>query len=594
MTKIINFSIIAHIDHGKSTLSDRIIAKCRNLDNIKSCILDSMDIEQEKGITIKSQTARLEYKDYILNLIDTPGHVDFGNEVSRYLKASNCSLLIIDATQGIEAQTFANVYKAIEENHEILLVINKIDLPAAQVSIVKQEIESILGLDTSNAALVSAKTGEGIDALMESIITHLPLAPINIKNPLKALLIDSYYDQYLGVVLLVRIFDGEINIGDKMTFINSNVEYTVDRLGYFLPEKNFVKKLSSGDVGFITASIKNLSICKPGDTITLTNNPCKDIIPAFEKLVQFVFCSIFPQESGEFDKLRSAIQKLHLSDPSFSYEMETSNALGVGFRCGFLGLLHMEIVQERLKRDFDMSIIISAPNVTYHIFQNHNNQMLVLSNAADMPDASKIKSIDEPWIKATVIVREKYLGAVMSLCAERRGTLMNQQFESDRFFLDYEMPLNEIIFDFHDTLKSISSGYASFDWKMHEYRPGNIVKVTIMINNEEVDALTFMVFKGNAERKGREICKRLTELIPRHMFSIPIQAAIGGRIIARETIKPFRKDVTAKCYGGDITRKKKLLEKQKAGKKRMQSIGKVTVPNNTFIEVLKVNNNNKK
>lgn len=588
MKKVINFSIIAHIDHGKSTLSDRIIEKCTQIENLEDCILDSMDLEKEKGITIKSQTIRLEYKDFILNLIDTPGHVDFGNEVSRYLGAAEGSLLVIDASQGIEAQTFANVYKAINANHELLLVLNKVDLIAAEPESVKQEVEALIGIETSNAVEVSGKTGFGIDLLLDTLIETLPKAQINLKSPLKALLIDSYYDKYLGVVLLIRVFDGEIRTNDKITLINSKVEYNVERLGYFTPKKFFTQKLSSGDVGFLTASIKNLSACKVGDTITLSNNQCEGVIAKIEEPIQVVFCSLFPQDSGEFDKLKTSIQKLHLNDNSFSYEMETSNALGVGFRCGFLGLLHMEIIQERLKRDFDMSIVMSAPNVIYKI--HLKDKIIDLSNASDMPDPSSIRKIEEPWVKANIFVREKYLGAVMSLCSERRGVLIHQQFETDRFFLEYELPLNEIIFDFHDTLKSISSGYASFDWVMSDYKEGNVVKVSILINEEPIDALTLMIHRSNAEKKGRDICKKLTELIPRHMFPVPIQAAIGGRIIARETIKPFRKDVTVKCYGGDITRKQKLLEKQKAGKKRMQLVGRVSIPNNTFIEVLKVNN----
>ncbi len=587
MTKIINFSIIAHIDHGKSTISDRIIQICNNLDYIEECVLDSMDLEKEKGITIKSQTVRLFYKGYMLNLVDTPGHVDFGNEVSRFLRACESSLLIVDASQGIEAQTFANVYKAIEAHHEILPVLNKIDLPAAEPERVKSEIENLIGLDTDNASLVSGKTGFGINEMLDSMIANLPTAKIDLDAPLKALLIDSYYDKYLGVVLLIRIMDGVVKLNDKIHFINSNVTYNVERLGYFTPAKIFCDTLKAGEIGFMTASIKNLGICQVGDTITLFNRKCAEVIPGFEPINQVVFCTIFPEDSGEFDKLKVSIQKLHLNDVSFCYEMITTTALGVGFKCGFLGLLHMEIIQERLRRDYDMDIIMSAPSVVYKITLN-DHSVIELSNAADLPEPHLIKIFEEPWTKVNILVREKYLGPVMTLCSERRGVLVHQSFEGERFLLEYELPLNEIIFDFHDTIKSISSGYASFDWKMHEYRPGNLVKVTILINAEPVDALTFIIDKGSAEAKGREICKKLLDLIPRQMFTVPIQAAIGGRIIARETIKAFRKDVTAKCYGGDVTRKKKLLEKQKAGKKRMREIGKVTIPSNTFIEVLKI------
>lgn len=592
-----NFAIIAHIDHGKSTLADRMIEYCGGLQSreMQEQVLDSMDIERERGITIKAQTVRLNYtaedgKTYQLNLIDTPGHVDFSYEVSRSLASCEGSVLVVDATQGVEAQTLANVYLAIDNNHEIIPVLNKIDLPSAEPERVKQQIEDVIGLDTSEAVETSGKTGLGIPALLEAIVRRLPAPQGDASAPLKALLIDSWYDPYLGVIILVRIHDGVLKRKTQIRMMSNNNTYLVDKVGIFTPKMQDIDALYPGEVGFITASIKSVSDCHIGDTITDNKVPCATPLKGFKPSVPVVFCSIFPVDSSEYESLKDALAKLKLNDASIDYQNENSAALGLGFRCGFLGLLHMEIIEERLDREFDLDIITTAPSVAYKINLTDGSQ-ITLHNPADMPDVTQIKSIEEPWVKATILVPDTYLGAVLKLCTERRGEQIELTYAGSRAMLVYKLPLNEIVFDFYDRLKSITSGYASFDYELTGYAESDLVKVQILINEEPVDALAFLCHRSDAESRGRQICERLKDLIPRHLFKIPIQAAIGGRIVARETISVMRKDVTAKCYGGDVTRKRKLLDKQKKGKKRMRQFGKVEVPQSAFIEALRIGDN---
>lgn len=592
-----NFAIIAHIDHGKSTLADRMIEYCGGLQSreMQEQVLDSMDIERERGITIKAQTVRLNYtaedgKTYQLNLIDTPGHVDFSYEVSRSLASCEGSVLVVDATQGVEAQTLANVYLAIDNNHEIIPVLNKIDLPSAEPERVKQQIEDVIGLDTSEAVETSGKIGLGIPALLEAIVRRLPAPQGEASAPLKALLIDSWYDPYLGVIILVRIHDGVLKRKTQIRMMSNNNTYLVDKVGIFTPKMQDIDALYPGEVGFITASIKSVSDCHIGDTITDNKVPCATPLKGFKPSVQVVFCSIFPVDSSEYESLKDALAKLKLNDASIDYQNENSAALGLGFRCGFLGLLHMEIIEERLDREFDLDIITTAPSVAYKINLTDGSQ-ITLHNPADMPDVTQIKSIEEPWVKATILVPDTYLGAVLKLCTERRGEQIELTYAGSRAMLVYKLPLNEIVFDFYDRLKSITSGYASFDYELTGYAESDLVKVQILINEEPVDALAFLCHRSDAESRGRQICERLKDLIPRHLFKIPIQAAIGGRIVARETISAMRKDVTAKCYGGDVTRKRKLLDKQKKGKKRMRQFGKVEVPQSAFIEALRIGDN---
>lgn len=594
MSSIRNFSIIAHIDHGKSTLADRIIELCGGLEKreMKAQILDSMDIERERGITIKAQTVRLKYtakdgQDYILNLIDTPGHVDFAYEVSRSLTACEGSVLVVDASQGVEAQTLANVYHAIDANHEIVVVLNKVDLPAADVDSVKRQIEEVIGLDTSDAISISAKSGMGVEDVLEAIVNKLPAPRESQSDKLCALLVDSWYDQYLGVVILVRVFDGQIKPGMKIKMIATGASYVVDQVGYFLPKKAITENLSAGEVGFITASIKDIIDCQVGDTITEEKNPCDVALKGFKPSIPVVFCGIFPVDASEFEKLKESLQKLHLNDSSFSYEMETSAALGFGFRCGFLGLLHLEIIEERLEREFGLDIIMTSPSVIYHIYMT-NGEVIDLHNPAEMPEVVKISKIEEPWIKATIIVPESYLGAVLALCEDKRGEQIDMHFMGDRAVVHYNLPLNEVVFDFYDRLKSTTKGYASFDYQTTGYREGDLVKVSILVNGEPVDALSMIIHRTKAEKRGRALCVKLKDLIPKQLFKIAVQAAIGGKIIARETVSAFRKDVLAKCYGGDITRKRKLLDKQKEGKKRMRQFGDVEIPQKAFIEALKI------
>ena len=592
-----NFAIIAHIDHGKSTLADRIIERCGGLQQreMQEQVLDSMDIERERGITIKAQTVRLNYtakdgKTYQLNLIDTPGHVDFSYEVSRSLASCEGSVLVVDATQGVEAQTLANVYLALDNDHEILPVLNKIDLPSAEPEKVKQQIEDVIGLDTSNAVETSGKSGLGIDDLLEGIVKYLP-APKGEQNaPLKALLIDSWYDSYLGVIILVRIHDGVLRKKQQIRMMSNNMTYQIDKVGIFTPKMQDVDALYPGEVGFITASIKSVSDCHIGDTITDNKAPCAEPLQGFKPSVPVVFCSIFPVDSSQYDNLKDALAKLKLNDASIDYQNENSAALGLGFRCGFLGLLHMEIIQERLNREFDLDLITTAPSVAYKINLTNGTQVM-LHNPADMPEITTIQSIEEPWVKATIMVPDTYLGAVLKLCNERRGEQEELTYVGNRAMVVYKIPLNEIVFDFYDRLKSITSGYASFDYDITGYAASDLVKVQILINEEPVDALAFLCHRLEAEARGRQICERLKDLIPRHLFKIPIQAAIGGRIVARETISALRKDVTAKCYGGDVTRKRKLLDKQKKGKQRMRQFGKVEVPQSAFIEALRIGDN---
>lgn len=594
-----NFSIIAHIDHGKSTLADRLIEYCGAVEqrDMKTQMLDSMDIERERGITIKAQTVRLQYpakngEIYTLNLMDTPGHVDFAYEVSRSLAACEGSLLVVDASQGVEAQTLANVYQAIDNNHEIIPILNKIDLPAAEPDRVKTQIEDVIGLDTSDAVMISAKTGIGIQDVLEAIVTRLP-APISKEGataPLKAMLVDSWYDPYLGVMILVRVVEGTLKAGQKIKMIATNSFYEVDRVGYFTPKKVIVDKLLPGEIGFITASIKHVADCKVGDTITEEKRPTATPLPGFKPSVPVVFCGLFPIDAGEFEKLRESLAKLHLNDASFHFEPESSTALGYGFRCGFLGLLHLEIIQERLEREFDLDLITTAPSVVYKIHLT-NGDVLDLHNPSDMPDVVKIDNIEEPWIRATILVPDEYLGSIITLCTDRRGEQIDLTYAGNRAMLVYKLPLNEVVFDFYDRLKSISRGYASFDYQIEEYREGDLVKVSILVNGEYVDALSMIVHRSRAETRGRGLCSRLKDLIPKQLFKIAVQAAIGGKIIARETISAMRKDVLAKCYGGDISRKRKLLDKQKAGKKRMRQFGNVEIPQSAFIAALKMDEN---
>ena len=597
LSLIRNFAIIAHIDHGKSTLADRIIEYCGGLQQreMQEQVLDSMDIERERGITIKAQTVRLNYKakdgkDYQLNLIDTPGHVDFSYEVSRSLASCEGSVLVVDATQGVEAQTLANVYLAINNNHEIVPVLNKVDLPSADAERVKKQIEDVIGIDASEAIETSGKTGYGVDNLLEAIVHKLPAPQGNIAAPLKALLIDSWYDSYLGVIILVRLYDGTIRKKMQIRMMSNNAVYTVDKVGIFTPKMQDVDELTPGEVGFITASIKSVGDCHVGDTITDNRTPCEQALAGFKPSVPVVFCSIFPVDSSEYGLLKDALAKLKLNDASIDYQNENSAALGLGFRCGFLGLLHMEIIQERLSREFDLDLITTAPSVAYKINMTDGTQM-TLHNPADMPDVTKIATIEEPMVRATILVPDEYLGSVLKLCTERRGEQEDLTYAGTRAMIVYKIPLNEIVFDFYDRLKSISSGYASFDYELIGYEVSDLVKVQILINEEPVDALAFLCHREEAESRGRQICERLKDLIPRHLFKIPIQAAIGGKVVARETISALRKDVTAKCYGGDITRKRKLLDKQKKGKLRMRQFGKVDVPQSAFIEALRIGDN---
>lgn len=594
LAKIRNFAIIAHIDHGKSTIADRIIETCGGLERreMSEQVLDSMDIERERGITIKAQTVRLKYKardgqEYLLNLIDTPGHVDFSYEVSRSLAACEGSVLVVDATQGVEAQTLANVYLAIDNNHEIVPALNKVDLPSADVEKVKAQIEDVIGIDASGAVETSGKTGQGISELLEAIVHQLPAPQGDADAPLKALLIDSWYDSYLGVVILVRIKDGTLRKKQAIRMMSSNAVYTVDRIGVFTPKMQEVEELSAGEVGYITASIKSVGDCRVGDTITDNKRPCTEALPGFKPSIPVVFCSIFPVDSSQYEALKDALAKLKLNDASIDYQNENSAALGLGFRCGFLGLLHMEIIQERIGREFDLDIITTAPSVAYKINLT-KGETIMLHNPADMPDLSTVASIEEPMVRATILVPDTYLGAVLKLCTECRGVQQELTYVGSRAMVVYQIPLNEIVFDFYDRLKSITSGYASFDYELTGYEQSDLVKVQILINEEPVDALAFLCHRSEAESRGRQICERLKDLIPRHLFKIPIQAAIGGRVVARETISAMRKDVTAKCYGGDVTRKRKLLDKQKKGKQRMRQFGKVEVPQSAFIEALRI------
>jgi GTP-binding protein LepA len=597
LSKIRNFSIVAHIDHGKSTLADRLIQFTGTVSSreMKDQLLDSMDIERERGITIKAQTVRLDYKaadggDYVLNLMDTPGHVDFGYEVSRCLAACEGALLVVDASQGVEAQTLANVYQAIDAGLEIVPVLNKIDLPAAEPERVKQQIEDVIGLDASEAVPISAKTGLNIDQVLEAVVKRLPPPKGTLDAPLKALLIDSYYDAYLGVVVLVRIIDGELKKGQKIRMMAADAVYQVEQIGVFKPKKVGVEKLGPGEVGYITAQIKQVADTKVGDTITDERKGTATPLPGFKPAQQVVFCGLFPVDAAQFEELRDALSKLHLNDASFTYETESSAALGFGFRCGFLGLLHLEIVRERLEREFNLDLITTAPSVIYHIYMS-DGSMKELHNPADMPDVTYIDRIEEPWIKATILVPDEYLGSVLKLCEDRRGRQVELTYAGNRAMVIYMLPLNEVVFDFYDRLKSVSRGYASFDYHIDKYEEGDLVKMSILVNDDPVDALSMIVNRQRAEGRGRAMCEKLKELIPRHMFKIPIQAAIGGKVIARETLSALRKDVTAKCYGGDISRKRKLLDKQKEGKKKMRQFGKVDIPQEAFIAALKMDDN---
>ncbi len=594
--QIRNFAIIAHIDHGKSTLADRLIEYCGALEarKMKKQVLDSMAIERDRGITIKAQTVRLSYKAdngfiYHLNLMDTPGHVDFAYEVSRSLAACESSLLIVDASQGVEAQTLANVYQAIENNHEILIVLNKIDLPAAEPEKIKQQIEDEIGLHTSEALMVSAKTGAGIKNVLEAIVKKLPSPTGDNQAPLKALLVDSWYDSYLGVVILIRVIDGKIEKGMQIRMCSTGAVYTVENVGFFTPEKKISGVLYSGEIGFFTGSIKQISDCRVGDTITENKNPCAKVLPGFKPNLPVVFCGLYPTDTEQFDYFKDSLLKLRLNDASFEFEQESSNALGFGFRCGFLGLLHLEIIQERLETEFNLDMITTAPSVVYKIHLTNGN-IINIHNPSDLPEAQKIQIMEEPWIKATIFTPDQYLGPILGLCTEKRGIQVDLTYVGNRAKIIYRLPLNEIVFDFYDKLKSYSKGYASFDWQIDKYEQSNLVKLNILVNGEQVDALSTIVHRSKAEFRGRELCKRLKNLIPAHLFQIAIQAAIGGRIVARETIKALRKDVLAKCYGGDISRKRKLLEKQKAGKKRMRNIGNVEIPQSAFIAALKIDN----
>ena len=589
-----NFAIVAHIDHGKSTLADRLIQITGGLADREMVeqVLDSMDIERERGITIKAQTVRLNYrardgKDYILNLIDTPGHVDFAYEVNRSLAACEGSLLVVDASQGVEAQTLANVYQAIDNNHEVVPVLNKVDLPAAEPEKVKQQIEDVIGLDASDAILISAKTGQNIEDVLEAIITRLPPPKGDREAPLKALLVDSWYDAYLGVVVLLRVVDGTLKRGQRIRLMGTNASYEVDTIGVFTPKMRDATELGPGEIGFLTASIKEVADTRVGDTITDDKKPTTAPLPGFRPAIPVVFCGLFPVDAADFEALRAAMGRLRLNDASFTFEMETSAALGFGFRCGFLGLLHLEIIQERLEREFNLNLIATAPSVIYKI-KLTNGTEIEIHNPVDMPDVVRIEEIEEPWIEATILTPDEYLGAILKLCQDRRGSQVDLNYVGARAMVKYNLPLNEVVFDFYDRLKSVSKGYASFDYHLTEYRPSDLVKMSILVNGEPVDALSMLVHRTRAESRGRAMVEKLKELIPPHMFQVPIQAAIGAKIIARETVRALRKDVTAKCYGGDVTRKRKLLEKQKEGKKRMRQFGKVEIPQEAFIEALKV------
>ncbi|WP_432769647.1 MAG: elongation factor 4 [Sphingopyxis sp.] len=599
LSHIRNFSIIAHIDHGKSTLADRLIQFTGGLTarEMSAQVLDNMDIEKERGITIKAQTVRLKYKahdgeTYELNLMDTPGHVDFAYEVSRSLAACEGALLVVDAAQGVEAQTLANVYQSIEHDHEIVPVINKIDLPAADVDKVKAEIEDIIGLPADDAVLASAKAGIGIEEALEAIVTRIPPPKGDANAPLVAMLVDSWYDPYLGVVILIRVIDGVLKKGQQIKFMQAGTTHLIDRVGCFTPKIEQLTELGPGEIGFITAQIKDVAQARVGDTVTDAKKPAAQALPGFKEVQPVVFCGMFPTDANDFEKLRESIQKLRLNDASFSFEMESSAALGFGFRCGFLGLLHLEIIQERLTREYDLDLITTAPSVVYKLKLGHTKneaaKEIELHNPADMPDPNRIDEIEEPWIEAVIYVPDEYLGPILKLCQDRRGVQKNLTYVGGRAQITYELPLNEVVFDFYDRLKSISRGYASFDYHQIGHRPGDLVKMSILVNNEPVDALSMIVHRGTAETRGRGMCERLKDLIPRHMFKIPIQAAIGGKVIARETIAALRKDVTAKCYGGDATRKKKLLEKQKEGKKRMREYGNVNIPQEAFIAALRM------
>ena len=595
--QIRNFSIIAHIDHGKSTIADRLIQACGGLSDreMKDQVLDNMDIERERGITIKAQTVRLNYqakdgKDYVLNLMDTPGHVDFGYEVSRSLSACEGSLLVVDASQGVEAQTLANVYQAIEADHEIVSVLNKIDLPAAEPDRVKAQIEEVIGLPADDAIAASAKTGEGINDILEALVTKLPAPQGDRTAPLKALLVDSWYDAYLGVMTLVRVHDGVMKKGMKIRMMASGATHVIERVGTFLPKPTSVDELGPGEIGFINAGVKTVSDAKVGDTITEERRLCDEALPGFAPSVPVVFCGLFPVDTNDFSGLREALERLSLNDASFSFEAETSAALGFGFRCGFLGLLHMEVIRDRLTREFNLDLISTAPSVVYQMHLT-DGKRFDLHNPADMPEVTRISEIEEPWIKATIMTPDEFLGSVLTLCTERRGEQIDLTYAGNRAMAVYRLPLNEVVFDFYDRLKSITKGYASFDYAIDSYRPGELVKVSILVNGDPVDALSMIVHRDQAEGKGRAICIRLKDLVPRQMFKVALQAAIGGKVIARETIAALRKDVTAKCYGGDITRKKKLLEKQKEGKKKMRQFGKVDIPQTAFFEALKMGDN---
>ena len=594
--RIRNFAIIAHIDHGKSTIADRIIHKCGGLTDreMSAQVLDSIDIEKERGITIKAQTVRLNYiakngKKYILNLMDTPGHVDFSYEVSRSLAACEASLLIVDSTQGVEAQTLANAYQAINNDHEILPVLNKIDLPSSEPDKIKEQIEDVLGIDSKDAALVSAKTGLGVEELLEKIIKNLPFPKGEINNPLRCMLVDSWYDSYLGVVVLVRVIDGQLKKNQKIRFIAAGVTHTIDRVGIFSPKPKEIESLGPGEIGFINAGIKNASDCKVGDTITDEKNPTKEVLSGFKPSQPVVFCGMFPVDSDDYEHLRDSVVKLSLNDSSFSYEPEVSPALGYGFRCGFLGLLHLEIIRDRFELEYNLELVTTAPSVVYKINMK-DGSVIDLHNPTDIPDSVKIDSISEPWIKSTIIVPDEYLGTVLELCTSKRGVQINLNYTGTRAMAEYKLPLNEVVFDFYDRLKSITKGYASFDYEIIGYEINDLVKVSILINGESVDALSLIVHRDRSQQRGRVLCERLKDLIPRQQFKVAIQATIGGKIIARETVASFRKDVTQKLYGGDVTRKNKLLDKQKKGKKRMRQFGKVDIPQNAFLNALKMDN----
>lgn len=598
MDRIRNFCIIAHIDHGKSTLADRLLEKTGVFEKREMVeqVLDSMELERERGITIKSKAVHMQYKaqdgeTYTLNLIDTPGHVDFAYEVSRSLSACEGSLLVVDASQGVEAQTLANVYQAIDNNHEIVVVLNKVDLPAAEPERIREQVEEVIGIDASQAVLISAKTGLGIPDVLEAIVNQLPPPREGDRTkPLKAMLVDSWYDSYLGVIVLVRIIDGVLKKGQTIRMMGTGAKYPVERTGVFTPKMLAVDELGPGEFGFITASIKEVADTRVGDTITEDKRPTDSILPGFKPAQPVVFCGLFPVDAADFEDLRAAMGRLRLNDASFSFEMESSAALGFGFRCGFLGLLHLEIIQERLEREFNLDLIATAPSVVYKLNMTDGTQK-ELHNPADMPEVMKIATIEEPWIRATILTPDDYLGSILKLCQDRRGIQIDLNYVGKRAMVTYDLPLNEVVFDFYDRLKSISQGYASFDYHLSDYREGNLVKMSVLVNGEPVDALSMMVHRAAAEKRGRDLCEKLKDLIPKHMFKIPIQAAIGGTVIARETISALRKDVTAKCYGGDVSRKRKLLEKQKEGKKRMRQFGKVEIPQEAFIQALKMSDN---